>query len=244
MTQVAKIGGTALGAPFARAALASLLLLAGSPALPAQETDYLVTDGPLSPEDFYRLVSCRALPGGACTAEPVRWSPERAADLRVALAPVPADAPPDVVAAVRDALGRAIGEINAAGAQLRLRPGAPGEPADVTLHLAPVAEGSLIEGTGVSGVDGQEIGAALVTVWWDEGQDLTEAVIVLAQDLPAPDIGPVVLEELTQAMGLMTDIRNPAYEGVSVFSEDSNRVTTLGPQDREALRRHYPPLDP
>ena len=49
-----------------------------------------------------------------------------------------------------------------------------------------------------------------------------------------------MLEELTQSMGLMTDIRNPYYETRSVFSEDSNSVVKLGEQDREALRLHYP----
>jgi hypothetical protein len=49
-----------------------------------------------------------------------------------------------------------------------------------------------------------------------------------------------MIEELSQAMGLMTDIRNPYYETQSVFSEDSNSVQKLGEQDREALRRHYP----
>ncbi len=208
------------------------------------EEDYLVTQGKLSNEDFYRLVSCRALPGGPCTAEPVRWAPARAQNLAVGFAPVAPGYPARMADRMAEAVEAAIAEINAAGAALRLRPAAKGETPDVTFHLAPVREGDAIEGTGVTGVDGQVIGAALVTVWWDEGQELTEAVIVLAEDLPAADVGPVVLEELTQAMGLMTDIRNPAYEGLSVFSEDSNRVTRLGPQDREALRRHYPPEDP
>lgn len=52
-----------------------------------------------------------------------------------------------------------------------------------------------------------------------------------------------MLEEITQALGFMTDIRNPAYDGVSVFSEDSNAAKTLGPQDIMALRRHYPPQE-
>ena len=45
----------------------------------AQEDDFLITNGKLSSEDFYRLVSCRALPGGPCTADPVHWAPERRA---------------------------------------------------------------------------------------------------------------------------------------------------------------------
>lgn len=226
------------------AALVAGLLAAWGGATLAQQGDFLVTQGKLSSEDFYRLVSCRALPGGPCTADPVRWSPEKARDLAVGFAPLPQGYPAETAARMTRAVEHAIEEINAAGAALRLRRAAKGERPDIAIHLAPVNEGDTIEGTGVRGVDGQAIGAALVTVWWDEGQDLTEAVIVLAENLPAADVGPVVLEELTQAMGLMTDIRNPAYEGVSVFSEDSNRVTRLGPQDREALRRHYPPEEP
>lgn len=221
---------------------AALLAAWGAAAL--AEDDFLVTNGKLSSEDFYRLVACRALPGGPCTADPVRWAPHKARDLAVAFAPIPANYPEAMASRMIAAVRHAMEEINRAGAALHLRWAKKGERPDIALHLAAVREGDVIEGTGVRGVDGQVIGAALVTVWWNEGQDLTEAVIVLAQDLPPADVVPVVLEELTQAMGLMTDIRNPAYEGLSVFSEDSNRVTRLGPQDREALRRHYPPEDP
>ena len=210
----------------------------------AQDDDFLVTNGKLSSEDFYRLVACRALPGGPCTAEPVRWAPYKARDLALAFAPIPDTYPDAMATRMIDAVEHAMAEINRAGAALHLRWTRKGELPDITLHLAPVREGDAIQGTGIQGVDGQVIGAALVTVWWNEGQDLTEAVIVLAEDLPPTDVLPVVLEEITQAMGLMTDIRNPAYEGISVFSEDSNRVTRLGPQDREALRRHDPPEDP
>lgn len=227
-----------------RLALAAALLAAWGAPLPAEQVDYLVTQGKLSFEDFYRLVSCRALPGGPCTVEPVRWPPRKALDLAVGFASLPPGYPEGTAGRMVAAVDHAIAEINAAGAALHLRRAKAGEVPDITVHLAPVDEGDVIEGTGVRGVDGQEIGAALVTVWWDEGQDLTDAVVVLAEDLPAADMGPVVLEELTQAMGLMTDIRNPFYEELSVFSEDSNRVTRLGPQDQEALRRHYPPAEP
>ena len=130
------------------------------------------------------------------------------------------------------------------GAALHLRRAGKDEAPDITFHLASIREGDAIEGTGVWGVDGQVIGAALVTVWWDTAQDLTEAMIVMAEDLPDSDIRPVVLEELTQSMGLMTDVHNPAYDEISVFAEDSNSVLRLGPQDKEALRLHYPPTEP
>ncbi|TNC70963.1 hypothetical protein [Rubellimicrobium roseum] len=218
-------------------------LLAGGQAAAATE-DFLVTEGKLSAEDFYRLVSCRALPGGPCTVEPVRWPSRRAQDLTVGFAPVPHGYPPGMVRRMAAAVDHAIAEINGAGAALHLRRAYRGETPDILFHLAPVHEGDAIEGTGVLGVDGQVIGAALVTVWWDDALDLTQAVIVMAGDLPASDVVPVVLEEMSQAMGLMTDIRNPYYEAISVFSEDSNAVVRLGPQDKEALRRHYPPEEP
>jgi hypothetical protein len=225
-------------------ALPLLALLAAAQMASAQEVDYLETNGKLSSEDFYRLVACRALPGGPCTVEPVRWPRDMALDLAVDVAPPPPGYSADMAARMSAAVDHAIGEINSAGAALHLRRAAKGETPDISLHLSTVHEGGAIEGTGVWGVDGQVIGAALVTVWWDAGQDLTEAVIVMADDLPPGDVAPVVLEELTQAMGLMTDIRNPAYDGISVFSEDSNSVLRLGPQDKQALRRHYPPEEP
>lgn len=219
---------------------ATLLLALWGAGASAQEVDWLATSGKLSAEDFYRVVACRAEPGGPCTLDPVRWPSERAQDLRVALVDPGPDYPREAARRMSVALDHAIAEINGAGAALRLRRTANASAADVAVHLARVREGEAIAGTGVAGVDGQVIGAALVTVWWDEGFDLTAAVVVLAEDLPPADVIPVMLEEVTQAMGLMTDIRNPAYDRLSVFSEDSNTVTRLGPQDRDALRRHYP----
>lgn len=227
-----------------RLALAAAALAAWGTFAPAQVPDYLETEGLLSNEDFYRLVSCRALPGGPCTAEPVRWPSQKAQDLSVGIAEIPPGYPGASSQRVQEAVDHAIAQINAAEAGVHLRRARDDEPPDISIHLANVREGDVIEATGVSGVDGQVIGAALVTVWWGARQELSKAVIVIAQDLPQADVVPVVLEEITQAMGLMTDIRNPDYEGVSVFSEDSNRVTRLGAQDLEALRRHYPPEDP
>ena len=68
-----------------RLALAAAALAAWGPFAPAQVPDYLETEGLLSNEDFYRLVSCRALPGGPCTAEPVHWPSHKARDLSVGI---------------------------------------------------------------------------------------------------------------------------------------------------------------
>ncbi len=225
-------------------ALLLLTFLATGAMASAEEDDFLITSGKLSDEDFYRLIACRALPGGPCAVSPVRWSPAKSQDLKVGVVAPATDYPRDMILRMSEAVDHAISEINSAGAALHLRRVGADETPDVTFHLAPIHEGDAIEGTGVWGVDGQVIGAALVTVWWDAAQDLTEAVIVMAEDLPPSDVRPVVLEELTQAMGLMTDIRNPYYDKISVFSEDSNSVLNLGPQDKAALRLHYPPAQP
>ncbi|MCV2893024.1 hypothetical protein [Lentibacter sp. XHP0401] len=47
--------------------------------------------------------------------------------------------------------------------------------------------------------------------------------------------------ELTQTLGFMPDVKSPAYVGVSVPSQDGNRITNLGAQDKASLRQHYPP---
>lgn len=229
-----------------RGAWAAAALAACAAGAVAAETgvDYVETEGKLATADFYRLVSCRAEPGGPCAVEPVAWPPEMAPHLTVAVGEAPPGFPRDLAHRIGRAVDAAVAEINAAGAGLHLGPAPEGADADVTIRLTASREGEPIAGTGIPGVDGEEIGAALVTVWWDDRLALTDAVIVLASDLRPADVASVVLEELTQAMGLMTDIRNPYYEGLSVFSEDSNAATRLGPQDVEALRLHYPPGEP
>ena len=71
--------------------------------------------------------------------------------------------------------------------------------------------------------------------------EILAAAIVVSTTLGIASYEGVILEELTQALGLMTDIKSPAYVGVSVLSQDGNRVTRLGAQDKTALKQHYPP---
>jgi hypothetical protein len=224
-----------------RPALAALFCALWAGAAVAQGADYLVTEGKLPTEDFYRLVSCRAAPGGDCEAELVRWSDAMARNLQVRIAPVPPDYPADLARLMDEALDEVIAEINAAGSAVHLSRAPKKVPAQIVIHLTPATEGEPIRGTGIEGVDGEIIGAALVTVWWDAYNRITDAAIVMAADLPPREVVPVLLEEVTQGLGLLTDIRNPYYNGRSVFSEDSNSVRVLAPQDRLALRMHYPP---
>lgn len=215
-------------------ALAALML-----ATPAAAVEFVVSTGKLSDDQFYATVACGAPPGGACADPITRWPPAAAADLRVSMEPIPNTFPKPLAARMLASLDRAIAEINGAGAALHLRR-VPAGQGMIRVYLTLAGDGQPITGTGTEGVDGQIIGAGLTTVWWNSRLEITEAVIVMANRLPLPEVYPVMLEELTQSTGLLSDIRNPAYEDVSVFSEDSNRVTRLGPQDIMALRRHYP----
>ena len=199
--------------------------------------EYIVTDGPLSDVDFYRLVSCAANPGQGCNEAVVHWDQSV---VRVTFAPIPVAYPLELAREMDRVLDHSIAQIRSAAPSLNLRRVAKSEPADIRVYLQPIRAGDAIRGTGYPEMDGIPIGAAQVQIFWDGNLSLTEAAIVFAMDIPLDQAGPIMIEELSQAMGLMTDIRNPYYETRSVFSEDSNSVQKLGVQDREALRRHYP----
>lgn len=199
--------------------------------------EYIVTDGPLSDRNFYRLVSCAAPPDGPCNDTAVRWNQSV---VTVSFAPIPSGYPADLAREFSRALDRSIVQINASAPGLNLRRVSKSDAPDVRLFLQPIVSGDAIRGTGFPDMDGHPIGAALVQVYWDQDLNITDATIVFAMNIPIPQAAPIMLEELSQAMGLMTDIRNPFYEMRSVFSEDSNSVAKLGAQDRDALRRHYP----
>jgi hypothetical protein len=206
-------------------------------ATPLVAQEYIVTQGPLSDRDFYHLVACAAAPGADCVDEIVTWDQPV---VRVTFAPIPIAYPTEKARELHRALDTSIRQINSAAPGLNVQRVSKSAPADIMLFLQTIRTGDAIYSTGLSDMDGVPIGAAQVQIFWDDNLHLTEAAIVFASDIPVPQLGPIMLEELTQAMGLMTDIRNPYYETRSVFSEDSNTVQKLGVQDRMALRRHYP----
>lgn len=213
----------------------TLLLLLWPLSVLAQE--YQISDGPMPDDDFYRMVACGAPLNGPCESPFVRWAQPR---VRVAFEPIPLSYPRALADEMSRVLDLSISQINGTAPGIRLQRVAKSQPAEIRLFLSPIREGDVIRGTGVPDVDGIPIGAAMVYVWWDGQRRIEDAVIVFASDIPLSQAGPIMLEELTQSLGLMTDIRNPYYESRSVFSEDSNAVQKLGAQDRMALRRHYP----
>lgn len=199
--------------------------------------EYIVTDGPLSDADFYGVVSCAARPGARCNDPIVRWNQSV---VTVTIAPIPAGYPQRLANELSDRLDTSIAQINGAAAGLNLQRVSKSQDADVLIYLQAIRGGDAIVGTRNSDLNGVPIGAAQVQIYWDDNRNITEAAIVFAADIPVDQAGPIILEELTQSMGLMTDIRNPYYETRSVFSEDSNSVQKLGVQDRAALAVHYP----
>lgn len=218
--------------------LIALLFLASAP---TSAQDWVAANGRLSDQDFYRLVSCGAKPGGACKDDVARWPPQKARDLTVSIYRVVGNYPGPLRNSARVALDGAIAEINRAGAALHLRRLPDGEFADIRVFLLDIKYGGTISGTGLELLDGDDLEAARVRVWWDARKQIVDAAIAFSKGIKPREMRSVMLEELTQSLGFLTDIRDRWYNRRSVFAEDSNSVTTLGEQDRMVLRRHYPP---
>ncbi|MCX7287723.1 MAG: DUF2927 domain-containing protein [Rhodobacterales bacterium] len=204
----------------------------------AQEppSDGVVASALLSDSDLYRLATCGADPGGACRSPVLRW-PRSDLSLRIARATAPG--PPGFDARLRDAALQAIAQINGVGAGITISlTGA--DTADITIRPTQLAEGAVL--TEVPGFSGAGImGVGYMTVWSDEADAITEAVILISTSITEADLRSVMLEEMTQSLGFLYDIDGPAYEGVSILSQTSNATVTLEGQDAALLRLHYPP---
>lgn len=215
--------------------LAGILTAAGA----AAET-VVRLDRPVSDRDFHRAVACAADPGGPCRDALVRWSRRVRTDLRIALMPAEPGHPAATARGIDRALDAAIAEINAAGADLRLRRVAPEERPHLRLTPSGLREGQLTRG--IDGFpDGIAIGAGQFQIWWNGDMMLERAAILIAADIAADEIRSVVLEEIVQSLGLWHDVEGPAYRGRSIFDNDSSSVARLTGQDAAILRLHYPP---
>lgn len=195
--------------------------------------------GRLTDDDFYRLVSCGAPPGGDCAHDPLRWQAER--PIRVALRRID----PGFVGRQRPraqaALTRALRELNAAGAAFHLARVGPADRAEIAVYFLDLDRGDTIAGTGIEWVDGATIDEIATLIAVDPGRTrILGATIVVATALETADFEAAMLTALTRAMGLTTQVDAPAYQGVSALAYGSRATTRLGPQDLVALRRHYP----
>ena len=199
--------------------------------------DYLSTSGRLSDTDFYRLVACRALPGQDCKMPFVRWTPASASNLTVAITRVDPTFPPANASLIDDALGQAIGEINGLDAGINMRRVTRNPNIKVLLMDHP--PNSRLSGTGDPELDGEWLEAAYVHIWWNGRRELTRGTIIITPAIERSSIRSVMLEELVQSLGLLTDVRNPHYRNRSIFAQDSNATVRLQGQDAMAVRRHY-----
>jgi len=139
---------------------------------------------------------------------------------------------------IRDST-RAVQHLNDTGMGLRL---IESDTPMIHIYLIDTDGSAPITGSGNPAIEGHTVRGARVLVRARDGL-IERADIIFGTRLSIRQYESAMLEEITQALGLLTDIRNPAYDGVSIFSEDSNASKTLGPQDIMALRRHYPPRE-
>lgn len=225
----------ALGARSVRIAAALLrgVILALALALPAAAQEYISVRGPLTDEDFYRVVACAARPGAPCRKPFLRWPLSRRADLTAAIAP--GRMPQAERERYTRGLDAALREINAQAAGVRLR--RVEGMADILVHVVATPPGRVMRQTGTADLDGLVLPLALVTVR-ARGGEIRSARIAVSAQAPADEIPSLLLEEVVQGLGLITDIHGTAYRR-SIFAENGNAVVRLAGQDAMALRRHY-----
>lgn len=213
-----------------------LFALSWGQMLAAQE--HISTTGALSDRDFYRLVACAADPGGTCRKQFVRWPARKARTLTVGIARVDPTFPKRKAALIDTALTEAAARITGVGAGVAISR-SESSP-DIVVHLMDHPEQSPLKGTNVPGLDGNFIEAAHVHVWWNGAKEITASHIVITHHIRRSGIRSVILEELVQSLGLLTDIQNPYYRSLSIFEQDSNAVSVLEGQDARAIVMHYP----
>jgi hypothetical protein len=202
--------------------------------------EYVTAKGKLSDEDFYRLVACAAPPGEACQKPFVRWSADKARDLTVRIVQIDSGYPVRISSKVETMLDSTLQDLNDSGAKLRLRRIAEGQTPDISIHLLNLARDTPVAGTGLPWFDGNVMQAARFQLGWHDDGTAFICGIALSRDVKVEGLRRILLEELTQCLGLMTDVGGLYYASRSIFSEDGGRMNRLQSQDLAALLRHYP----
>ena len=204
--------------------------------MPAQAQDFVDSQGPLDDTAFYRLVACAAPPGGDCAKPFYRW------DKTIITVGIVQRAPAFLGGKLKRAeasVVRAVQRLNTVGmaVTLRLEEANP----DITIRLLDVARGQEIRGSTRALLNGRTMANAITALDVD-GATIICATIGFSNTMTIRQYESVMLEEITQALGLITDIQNPYYRTRSILSQNAdNSLKTLGEQDRMALIRHYPP---
>ena len=209
---------------------------------PLSAQEYVALPNQVEPEVFYRAVACAAPPGGACSKPFLRWPAEQRRPLSVGFGTLSPALHAYQLRLYERGLAQAIAEINALEADiwLELDPSAP----QIAINVVDAKPGQTLENTDLPLFEGAEMSLGLVAVRANVRGQIKEASIAISATAGRQAIASVILEELVQSLGLITDIRSsaPAYRR-SVFSEDSNSGTRLDGQDAAAILMHYPPRE-
>jgi len=213
-------------------------------AVAMDDVEYLKSRGPLSDDAFYRVLACNGASGETCESQLIKWAPHVRDNLTIAIAGVGEAFPKIKATEIASALDTAIQEINQIGAGLHLKRVQPEEGrAAIELFLVNAKSGGILNDVPSMMLRGARIQLGQVHVGYRENT-IRAAHIAISRDIPLTHIRSVVLEEVVQALGLLTDILNPYYRHRSIFAEDCNCTTRLMDQDAVALRLHYPPRRP
>lgn len=203
-------------------------------------TEFLKSRGPLSDDQFYRTLACSGARDPECENRKLRWPAPQRHNLTVAVAAPGNRVSKKITAEINAAVNRAIAEINGSGADIRLvQVSAKQQAAAITIYPVNASIGGVMKEVASPMMRGSRIQLGHVHVRFRRNTIRT-AHIAISRQIPLSQIDSVVLEELVQALGLLTDILNPYYKRRSIFAEDCNCTRTLEGQDQMALQQHYP----
>jgi hypothetical protein len=201
----------------------------------AQVTDGIAVDGILPDQDFFQLATCGAAPDSPCKDPIVRWP---RSELTISLLTPDRPAPAGFTGSLSDAMDRAVAEINGSGAGIRIRRVTDGW-ADIRVVPSNIPEGTMLDdmpdlyAAGIMGV-------GYMSYWWNDREEITSASILISTAITDADLRSVMLEELFQSLGPRFDVESPAYEGLSILSQNSNETVTIAGQDARLLQWLYP----
>lgn len=222
-----------------RGAVVMLLWLA----TPGTAQDFItVPDAALTDEDFYRVVACAAAPKTSCLKPIVRWSDETAKDISLRIVSVAPRYPNDTHTQIHQAIDHAITQINSAGTVVQMRRAKARETPDIAIHLVTENEGDVLQFAPDPDIAGLVMPSGYVHIWWNGKEQITRSIILFSKDIKPEDIYSIVLEEILQSTGLVTDIESEFYKNTSIFAENGpNEIIQLRDQDLRAFQRHYEP---
>ena len=148
--------------------------------------------------------------------------------------------PAKVAAKLGAGLDATIAGLNGVGAGLMVSRSAPGRVADIRIFLLNSPNERKILGTGLPWFNGVYMKVARMQIGWRASLEILQCAIASRRDAKTSEVERLLIEEVTQCLGFLTDIGGRTYESRSIIWETSNARSQLGAQDAIALRRHYP----